>query len=72
MSKKSNQSEQQEQINRMLEERARLKEKYFPTYKLLKKKGLKLKHARLGDMPVEYCRIDELEKIVNEHHQQFK
>lgn len=62
----------EQEIKKILEETERLKTKYFPVYKLLKKKKLKFKHARVGDSPVEYCRIDELEKVVNDHHDQFR
>ena len=60
-------SPQEEQLAKALEEQARLREKYMPCYKLLKKKGLKFKHARVGDMNVEYCRVDELETVINDH-----
>lgn len=62
----------EQEVKKIMEERERLKSKYFPVYKLLKKKKLKFKHARVGDFPVEYCRIDELEKTVNDNHDQFK
>lgn len=65
-------TEQEQQIAKALEEQARQREKYLPCYKLLRKKGLKFKHARVGDMPVEYCRVDELEKTVNDNHEQLK
>lgn len=39
------------------EEVKRLKSKYFSTFKLLKKKKMPVKHARVGDSRVEYFRI---------------
>lgn len=50
-----------------MEHQARLREKYLSTYKFLKKKHLRLKYARVGDHSVEYCRTDELEKILQAH-----
>lgn len=58
---------EEELREKLMEHQTRLREKYLPTFRFLKKKNLKLKYARVGDQSVEYCRIDELDKVLQAH-----
>lgn len=47
------------------EECEKLKSKYLPVFKFLRKKKLPIKYARVGDQRVEYFRVEEVRRIVD-------
>ena len=54
------------------EEAQKLKSKYWSTFKLLKKKNMPIKSARVEDQRIEFFRIDDLELTVENNKEAFK